>query len=259
MFSCCCCCDCQFVYRFGGIPRKEFVTISSSSSPDGQLDLKKSMDALTLALNPIYSNLSMEHSVGNSTIILTNVRSFSLSLSNNFTWFSHKQKIIWLSNEGVNYFSDAVFFLSFLADWFLRKTICPNNTKTWHKSSCWQELGILGFAIPFYMFNNVGIWVQTQFLICTSNWLGYWSTPLQQAHAYGLLQRRWWYWLSRCTKGAREASSRSSQSHWCDTYWSHRRVCKLGIFSSTLLLFTWGKYKCTNDSKQHVKCHNPPG
>jgi hypothetical protein len=69
------------VYRFGGIPRKEFVTISSSSSADGQLDLKKSMDALTLALNPIYSNLSMERSVGNSTIILTNVRSLSLSLS----------------------------------------------------------------------------------------------------------------------------------------------------------------------------------
>jgi patched 2 protein len=61
-----------FNERFGGIPRKEFVTISSSSSPDGQLDLKKSMDALTFALNPIYSNLSMEHSVGNSTIILTN-------------------------------------------------------------------------------------------------------------------------------------------------------------------------------------------
>jgi patched 1 protein/patched 2 protein len=72
------------VYRFGGIPRKEFVTISSSSSQDGQLDLKKSMDALTLALDPIYSNLSMEHSVGNSTIILTNVRSFSLSLSLNY-------------------------------------------------------------------------------------------------------------------------------------------------------------------------------
>jgi patched 2 protein len=61
-----------FNERFGGIPRKEFVTISSSSSPDGQLDLKKSMDALTFALNPIYSNLSMEHLVGNSTIILTN-------------------------------------------------------------------------------------------------------------------------------------------------------------------------------------------
>ncbi len=152
-----------------------------------------------------------------------------------------------------------MFFLSFLVDGFLWKTICPNNTKTWHKSSGWQELGILGIAIPFHMLNNVGIWIQIECLICTSNWLGYRWTPLQQAHTYGLLQRRRWYWLSRCTEGAREASSRSSQSHRCDTYWSHRWVCKLGIFSSTLLLCTRGKYQCTNGSKQHVKCHNPPG
>jgi hypothetical protein len=106
------------VYRFGGIPRKEFVTISSSSSPDGQLDLKKSMDALTFALNPIYSNLSMEHSVGNSTIILTNVRSFSLSLSlslsQTISHDSHASKRLYGSAmEGLISFLTLCFFFLF--------------------------------------------------------------------------------------------------------------------------------------------------
>jgi patched 1 protein/patched 2 protein len=118
------------VYRFGGIPRKEFVTISSSSSPDGQLDLKKSMDALTFALNPIYSNLSMEHSVGNSTIILTNVRSFSLSLSQTISHDSHVSKRLYGSamKELINFLMLCFFFLFWQTD-FCERPFVPTTLK----------------------------------------------------------------------------------------------------------------------------------
>jgi patched 2 protein len=50
--------------RFGGIPRKEAVTITSRASPDAQIDLKLSMDALAHAIAPLYDNLTMETTVG---------------------------------------------------------------------------------------------------------------------------------------------------------------------------------------------------
>lgn len=59
--------------RFGGIPRKEAVTITSRASPDAQIDLKRSMDALTAAVSPLYDNLTMENSVGNAKMTLGNV------------------------------------------------------------------------------------------------------------------------------------------------------------------------------------------
>jgi patched 2 protein len=46
--------------RFGGIPRKQSVTITSRASPDAQIDLKRSMDALALAVAPLYDSLTME-------------------------------------------------------------------------------------------------------------------------------------------------------------------------------------------------------
>jgi patched 2 protein len=60
-------------YRFGGIPRKEAVTITSRASPDAQIDLKRSMDALTAAVSPLYDNLTMEIPVGNEKMTLGNV------------------------------------------------------------------------------------------------------------------------------------------------------------------------------------------
>lgn len=50
--------------RFGGIPRKESVTITSRASPDSQIDLKRSLDALAHAIGPLYDNLTMEATVG---------------------------------------------------------------------------------------------------------------------------------------------------------------------------------------------------
>lgn len=59
--------------RFGGIPRKEAVTITSRASPDAQIDLKRSMDALTRAIAPLYDNLTVETTVGGAKQELGNV------------------------------------------------------------------------------------------------------------------------------------------------------------------------------------------
>ncbi|KAG0620497.1 hypothetical protein M758_4G220800 [Ceratodon purpureus] len=56
----------HFNDKFGGIPRKESVTITSRASPDAQIDLKRSMDALTHAIAPLYDNLTMEATVEGS-------------------------------------------------------------------------------------------------------------------------------------------------------------------------------------------------
>ncbi|KAG0631087.1 hypothetical protein M758_1G226800 [Ceratodon purpureus] len=53
-----------FNERFGGIPRKQSVTITSRASPDAQIDLKRSMDALSLAVAPLYDSLTMKKVVG---------------------------------------------------------------------------------------------------------------------------------------------------------------------------------------------------
>ncbi|XP_024373471.1 uncharacterized protein [Physcomitrium patens] len=62
-----------FNQRYGGIPRKESVTITSRASPDAQIDLKRSMDALTHAVAPLYDELSMETAVGGARNKLGNV------------------------------------------------------------------------------------------------------------------------------------------------------------------------------------------
>ncbi|XP_024381939.1 uncharacterized protein [Physcomitrium patens] len=62
-----------FNKRFGGIPRKESVTVTSRSSPDAQIDLKRSMDALALAVGPLYDNLNMETTLGGAKQQLGNV------------------------------------------------------------------------------------------------------------------------------------------------------------------------------------------
>lgn len=64
--------------RYGGISRKEAVTITSASSPDAQVDMKRSMDALTLAVAPLYDSLSMQKTVGNKAETLTNVNFLTL-------------------------------------------------------------------------------------------------------------------------------------------------------------------------------------
>lgn len=47
--------------------------MTSRSSPDAQIDLKRSMDALALAVGPLYDNLNMETTLGGAKQQLGNV------------------------------------------------------------------------------------------------------------------------------------------------------------------------------------------